>query len=68
VTTIHPGHGKAAGLELIGQTRAYLLDFADSVRSGNAKNVEQTMLRKYPNYYLMQFLTAFSIPAYFSSA
>jgi hypothetical protein len=27
VTTIHPGHGKAAGLELIGQTRACLHDF-----------------------------------------
>jgi glyoxylase-like metal-dependent hydrolase (beta-lactamase superfamily II) len=68
VTTIHPGHGKAAGLELIGQTRAYLHDFADAVRSGNAKNVEQTMLGKYPNYHVKQFLTAFSIPAYFPSS
>jgi glyoxylase-like metal-dependent hydrolase (beta-lactamase superfamily II) len=49
VTTIHPGHGKAAGLEVIGQTRNYLLDFADALKTGNAKNVEQTMLGRYPN-------------------
>jgi glyoxylase-like metal-dependent hydrolase (beta-lactamase superfamily II) len=65
VTTIHPGHGKPAGLELIDQTRAYLHDFADALKSGNARNVEQTMLGKYPNYHVKQFLTAFSIPAYF---
>ena len=67
VTSIHPGHGNAAGLELIGQTRTYLCDFADAVRNGNAKNVEQAMLRKYPDYHVKQFLTAFSIPAYFPS-
>jgi len=64
VNAIHPGHGKAAGLELIGQTRAYLHYFAEAVRSGNAKTIEQTMLAKYPNYHVKQFLTAFSIPAY----
>jgi hypothetical protein len=37
VTTIHPGHGKAAGLELIEQTRAYLHDFADAVRERRCK-------------------------------
>jgi len=68
VITIHPGHGTPAGLELIGQTRAYLQDFADAVRSGDAKNVEQTMLRKYPDYHVKQFLTAFSIPAHFPPA
>ena len=68
VTTIHPGHGKAAGPELIAWTRAYLHDFADARRSGNAKIVEQTMLGKYPNYHVKQFLTAFSIPAYFPPA
>jgi glyoxylase-like metal-dependent hydrolase (beta-lactamase superfamily II) len=67
VTTIYPGHGKAAGLELIGQTRAYLDDFADALRGGNAKNIEQAMLKKYPDYHVQQFLTAFSIPAYFPS-
>jgi glyoxylase-like metal-dependent hydrolase (beta-lactamase superfamily II) len=68
VTTIHPGHGKAAGLELIGQTRAYLRDFAEAVKSGDAKTTEQRMLLKYSNYHVNQFLTAFSIPAYFPSA
>lgn len=67
VATIYPGHGKAAGLELMAQTRAYLHDFADAVRSEDAKNVEQTMLKKFPNYHVKQFLTAFSIPAYFPS-
>jgi glyoxylase-like metal-dependent hydrolase (beta-lactamase superfamily II) len=68
VTTIHPGHGKAAGLELIEQTRSYLHDFADAVKSGDAKTAEQRMLGKYPNYNVKQFLTAFSIPAYFPPA
>ena len=68
VTTIHPGHGKAAGLELIEQTRSYLHDFADAVKSGGAKTAEQHMLGKYPNYNVKQFLTAFSIPAYFPPA
>ena len=68
VTTIHPGHGKAAGLKLIGQTRAYLQDFAEAVKSGDAKTAEQRMLLKYSNYHVNQFLTAFSIPAYFPSA
>jgi glyoxylase-like metal-dependent hydrolase (beta-lactamase superfamily II) len=67
-TTIHPGHGKAAGLELIEQTRSYLHDFADAVKSGDAKTAERRMLGKYPNYHVKQFLTTFSIPAYFPPA
>ena len=68
VTTIYPGHGKAAGLELIEQTRAYLHDFADAVKTGDAKAAEQHMLARYSNYHVKQFLTQFSIPAYFPSA
>lgn len=68
IATIHPGHGKAAGLELIGQTRTYLNDFADAIRSRDAKAVEQRMLARYPDYRVSQFLTAFSIPAYFPTA
>jgi hypothetical protein len=67
VLTIHPGHGKAAGLELIGQTRAYIRDFADAIKNGDAKTVEQQMLAKYREYHARQFLTAFSIPSYFPS-
>jgi len=53
---------------LCGRTRAYLHDFVDALRSGSAKSVEQTMLGKYPNYHVKQFLTVFSIPAYFPPA
>lgn len=65
VTTIHPGHGEAAGLELIGQTRAYLQDFAEAVKTGDANAAEQRLLAKYPHHHVKQFLTAFSIPAFF---
>jgi glyoxylase-like metal-dependent hydrolase (beta-lactamase superfamily II) len=68
VTTIYPGHGKAAGLELIGQTRTYLQDFANATKSRNSKTAEEHMLTKYPDYHVRQFLTAFSIPAYCSPA
>ena len=65
VETFHPGHGKATGLELIGQTRAYLHDFADAVKTGDPKTAEQRILTKYSDYHVKQFLTVFSIPAYF---
>jgi len=68
VSTIYPGHGEAAGLELIGQTRAYLHDFAGALKAGDAKTAEQRMLCKYPNHRVQQFLKVFSIPAYFPSA
>ena len=68
VATIYPGHGKAAGLELIDQTRAYLHDFAAALKGKDAKSAEQHMLAKYSDYHVRQFLTAFSIPAYFPSA
>jgi glyoxylase-like metal-dependent hydrolase (beta-lactamase superfamily II) len=65
VQKFHPGHGKAAGLELIEQTRGYLRDFAEAVKSGDASTAEQRVLAKYPDYHVKQFLTVFSIPAYF---
>jgi len=68
VTTIYPGHGTAAGVELIEQTRTYLHDFADAAKTGDAKAAEQQMLARYPEYHVKQFLTQFSIPAYFPSA
>src|ERR1700730_10642319 len=40
VATIYPGHGEAAGLELIAQSRKYLHDFADATKTGNAKTAE----------------------------
>jgi len=65
VSLIHPGHGGPSGPELIPETRAYLEDFAEAIKSGNAGTAEQRMLTKYPSYHVTQFLTAFSIPAYF---
>jgi glyoxylase-like metal-dependent hydrolase (beta-lactamase superfamily II) len=65
VPTLYPGHGEPAGLELIARTREYLQTFVEVVKNGDAKSVEQGMLSAYPNYHARQFLTAFSIPAYF---
>jgi hypothetical protein len=65
VETIQPGHGAAGGLDLIAQTRTYLKDFAQAVESGDPNDVEQQILAKYPEYHVKQFLTVFSIPAFF---
>lgn len=62
---IHSGHGRAGGVELIEQTRQYLRDFADAVKSDDAKTAEQRMLAKYPDYHAKQFLTMLSLPVYF---
>jgi len=65
VSTIQPGHGAAGGLGLIAQTRTYLNDFAQAVQSGDANAAEQKILAKYSEYHVQQFLTVFSIPAFF---
>jgi glyoxylase-like metal-dependent hydrolase (beta-lactamase superfamily II) len=65
VKTFHPGHGKAGGIELIDQTRQYLQDFAQAIKSGDANTAEQRILANYPDYHAKQFLTMFSRPAYF---
>jgi glyoxylase-like metal-dependent hydrolase (beta-lactamase superfamily II) len=68
VSTIYPGHGADGDLTLIAQTRSYLHDFADAVKSGDAKTAEQRILDKHPGYHVRQFLTVFSIPAFFPGA
>jgi len=68
ILTIYPGHGSGAGLELIAHTREYLHDFVEAIKSGDAKTAEQRMLAKYPQYHVKQFLSVFSIPAYFPAA
>ena len=65
VSVIYPGHGPAGDVSLIGKTRAYLHDFAGAVKSGSATTVERVMLEKYPTHHAKQFLTVFTIPAYF---
>jgi len=66
VTTLYPGHGEPGNPgELIEGTRAYLQDFAAALPGGSAHTLEETMLAKYPTHHAKQFLSAFSIPAYF---
>lgn len=65
VTTIHPGHGPAGGLSLIDHTRAYLQEFRAALEGGSAETVAATMLAKYPHHHAKQFLTVFTLPAYF---
>jgi len=67
VSTIHPGHGEPGDLSLIEHTRGYLRDFAEALKAGDGKSVEKRMLEKYPEHHAKQFLTIFSIPAYFPS-
>lgn len=66
VSILYPGHGAASGFELINKTRTYLRDFRDAVGLGDAAAAQRQMLSKYPNYHAAQFLTVFSIPAYFT--
>jgi glyoxylase-like metal-dependent hydrolase (beta-lactamase superfamily II) len=68
ISTIHSGHGPAGDLQLIEQTRRYLRDFAEAVATGDAETCERQLLAKYSDYHVRQFLTAFSVPAYFTSA
>jgi glyoxylase-like metal-dependent hydrolase (beta-lactamase superfamily II) len=65
VTTIYPGHGASGGLSLIEHTRTYLRDFAEALKAGDARSVEKRMLEKYPEHHAKQFLTVFTLPAYF---
>jgi glyoxylase-like metal-dependent hydrolase (beta-lactamase superfamily II) len=66
VLTIYPGHGEPGEPgTLIESTRAYLRDFAAAVRLGNAHALEEEMLKKYPHNHARQFLSVFSVPAYF---
>jgi glyoxylase-like metal-dependent hydrolase (beta-lactamase superfamily II) len=66
VTTLYPGHGEPGDpTKLIARTRAYLRDFASALEHGSAHALEEEMLAKYPHNHAKQFLTAFSVPAYF---
>jgi glyoxylase-like metal-dependent hydrolase (beta-lactamase superfamily II) len=65
VTTIYPGHGPAGDLSLIDHTRNYLRDFCSALEGGSAETVEAKMLERYPQHHARQFLTVFTLPAYF---
>jgi glyoxylase-like metal-dependent hydrolase (beta-lactamase superfamily II) len=66
ILTIYPGHGDAAGLERIGQTRAYLDDFAEAIKSGSPKAAEERMLAEYSRYHVRQFLSSVQHTGVFS--
>ncbi len=68
VSTIYPGHGEPGDLSLISDTRAYLNNFSEAIQTADAKTAEQQMIVKYPQYHAKQFLTVFSIPAFFPAA
>lgn len=66
IATIYPGHGASGDPDtLIERTRTYLLDFAEAIKTGDAKMAGERILAKYPDNHVRQFLTVFSLPAYF---
>jgi glyoxylase-like metal-dependent hydrolase (beta-lactamase superfamily II) len=65
VQTLYPGHGPAGGLALIQGTREYLQAFATAVKTGNAASAREALTTRFPDYRVQQFLTVFSLPAYF---
>lgn len=69
VEMAHPGHGDAdTPSKLIEKTREYLNAFQFALHLGDAKAVETEMLSKFPAYHAKQFLTVFTIPAYFPTS
>ena len=68
IKTLYPGHGPAGGLSLIQSTREYLEAFATAVKTGNADSARDAIAVRFPDYRVEQFLTVFSLPAYFPAA
>lgn len=44
-----------------------LREFLDAIQLCNAKAVEERMLARFPNHHARQFLSIFTLPAYFSA-
>lgn len=65
MSTVYPGHGDPSDLSITVGTRSYLRDFAEAVRTGDAASAERRIRERYPEHRVEQFLTLFSIPAYF---
>jgi glyoxylase-like metal-dependent hydrolase (beta-lactamase superfamily II) len=68
VLTLYPGHGPPGGLSLIDVTREYLHAFAAAVKTGTADGAREAITSRFPDYKVEQFLTMFSLPAYFPPA
>ena len=67
VQTLYPGHGPAGGLSLIQGTREYLQAFVTALKTENADSARDAIISRFPDYKVEQFLTVFSLPAYFPS-
>jgi glyoxylase-like metal-dependent hydrolase (beta-lactamase superfamily II) len=65
IHTLYPGHGAAGGLSLVQGTREYLQAFATAVQTGTADSAREAITVRFPDYRVEQFLTVFSLPAYF---
>jgi glyoxylase-like metal-dependent hydrolase (beta-lactamase superfamily II) len=65
IAVFYPGHGPSGDLSLIAKTREYLRDFREAIECGDGKTAETQLLERYPDLHAKQFLTVFSIPAYF---
>lgn len=66
VSTIYPGHGEPGEPTLlIERTRAYIKEFLAAIPVGDGSAVEERMLARFPNHHARQFLSMFTIPAYF---
>lgn len=66
VSTLYPGHGAPGEPRaIIAGTRSYLKEFMDAISLADAKAVEDRMLKNFPNHHAKQFLSMFTIPAYF---
>lgn len=65
IAIFYPGHGPSGDLSLISKTREYLRDFREAIKCGDGIAAEKQLLEKYPDLHAKQFLTIFSIPAYF---
>lgn len=68
VQTLYPGHGPAGGLSLSQGTREYLHAFATAVQAGSAEAARAALICRFPDHRVDQFLTVFSLPAYFANA
>jgi len=65
ISVFYPGHGPSGDVSLIAQTRQYLRDFAEASKSADERTAEKMMLDKYPEHHARQFLTVFSMPAFY---
>jgi hypothetical protein len=65
IQTLHPGHGPAGGPSVIQGTREYLHAFTEAVNTGTLQTAREALTSRCPDHKVQQFLTMFSLPAYF---